>query len=203
VANARRAAAGEGSPQLLAAGVSIATAVSFLRVFAIAAVLQPKLLIAMGLPLIAAAAVAVAFAIVSVLLRSTGERQQQEVDFRNPFEFWSVVSFAVFLSAIIVLSRAVGESFGAQGAIIGAVVVGLADVDSLTISMARLMPDTLTLDSAACAILAAVASNTLSKIAIGAAIDRGRFAASIAVMALLCLAVAGAVLALTLALAAR
>src|SRR6478735_2869167 len=65
LANARRAATGEGSPQLLAAGASIATAVSFLRVFVIAAALQPKLLIAMGPALIAAAAVAVAFAIVS------------------------------------------------------------------------------------------------------------------------------------------
>lgn len=43
VANARHAAANEGAPLLLAAGVSVATAVSFLRVFTIAAVLQPKL----------------------------------------------------------------------------------------------------------------------------------------------------------------
>ncbi len=37
LANARRAAAGEGSPHLLAAGVSLATAVSFVRVLAIVA----------------------------------------------------------------------------------------------------------------------------------------------------------------------
>ena len=46
LANARRAAAGEGSPQLLAAGVSLATAVSFVRVLAIVAVLRPSLLVA-------------------------------------------------------------------------------------------------------------------------------------------------------------
>jgi hypothetical protein len=40
----------------------------------------------------------------------------------------------------------------------------------------------------------------VSKIAIGAVIGRGRFAAEIAVMAVICLAAAGAVLGLTLAL---
>jgi uncharacterized membrane protein (DUF4010 family) len=200
VANARHAAANEGAPLLLAAGVSVATAVSFLRVFTIAAVLQPKLLVMIGPTLITAAAVAVGFAIVSVLWRRAGEHRQQMVDFRNPFGFWSVIGFAFFLSAIIVLGRAVGESFGAQGAIIGAIVVGLVDVDSVTISMARLTPSTLTFDSAAYAILAAVASDTVSKVAIGAVIGRGRFAAEIAVMAVVCLAAAGAVLGLTLAL---
>lgn len=153
-----------------------------------------------GPTLITAAAVAVGFAIVSVLWRRAGEHRQQMVDFRNPFGFWSVIGFAFFLSAIIVLGRAVGESFGAQGAIIGAIVVGLVDVDSVTISMARLTPSTLTFDSAAYAILAAVASDTVSKVAIGAVIGRGRFAAEIAVMAVVCLAAAGAVLGLTLAL---
>jgi uncharacterized membrane protein (DUF4010 family) len=42
--NARRAAAGEGSPTLLAAGVALATAISFLRVVVIVAALQPTLL---------------------------------------------------------------------------------------------------------------------------------------------------------------
>ena len=42
---ARRAAVHEGPLELLAAGVSVATAVSFLRVFAIAAALQPRLLL--------------------------------------------------------------------------------------------------------------------------------------------------------------
>ena len=43
-ANARRAAAGEGSPDLLAAGVAVATAISFLRVVVLVAVLKPSLL---------------------------------------------------------------------------------------------------------------------------------------------------------------
>ena len=100
-----------------------------------------------------------------------------------------MVGFAVFLAAIIVLGRAIGERFGDTGAIIGAVVVGLADVDSITVSITRLTPELLSTESATVAILAAVASNTVTKIVIGAAVGRGRFALLIAAMALACLLV--------------
>jgi uncharacterized membrane protein (DUF4010 family) len=198
VTNARRAAAGEGSPRLLAAGVAVATSVSFMRVLTIAAVMQPRLLLLIGPTLVASALVAVGIGLVSAFWRRSGAARQQSVEFRNPFGFWSVVGFAIFLAAIIVLGRMVGETFGAAGAIVGAIAVGLVDVDSLTISMARLTPETLALRDAGYAILAAVISNTVSKIAIGAAMGRGRFAAEIAVMAMLCIVVGGAALALTL-----
>jgi len=200
VANARRAAAGEGSPRLLAAGVAVGTAVSFLRVFAIATVLQPRLLILMGPALIAAAAVAVGFAMVSAFWRETGVHQQQEVQFRNPFGFPSVIGLAVFLGAIILLGRAAGERFGAAGAIIVAIIVGFADADSVTVSMAHLTPAPLTLENVAYTILAAVASNTVSKVAIGAVVGHGWFAAEIGVMAGLCFVAAGIALALTFVL---
>jgi uncharacterized membrane protein (DUF4010 family) len=196
VANARRAAVGEGSSRLLAAGVSVATAVSFLRVFAIAAVLQPQLLLVMGPTLIAAAAAAVGYAVVSAFWRM-GDADEVQMEFRNPFGFWSVVGFAIFLGVIIVLGRAVGEGFGAEGAIAGAIIVGLVDVDSVTISMARLTPGILSLNGAAYAILAAVASDTISKIVIGAGIGRGRFAGEIGAMAVFCFVAAGLALGLT------
>jgi uncharacterized membrane protein (DUF4010 family) len=202
VTNARRAAAHEGSPELLAAGVSVATAVSFLRVFTLAALLQPKLLIVIGPTLIGAAAAAVGIAMVSSFWRNPGAYELKVTKFRNPFGFWSVTGLAIFLGTIIVLGRAVGERFGAEGAIVGAIVVGLVDVDAATISMARLPLHMLSSDGAAYAILAAVASDTVSKVAIGAVIGRGRFAAEIGMMAVLCLTVAGAILGLTVVLLA-
>jgi uncharacterized membrane protein (DUF4010 family) len=84
----------------------------------------------------------------------------------------------------------------------GAIFVGLADIDAITVSMARLTPGTLTASDAALAILAAVASNTVSKIAIGAAIGRGPFAAEIATMTLACLLVGAVALWLTFVFAA-
>jgi len=181
-ANARRAAAGEGTPRLLAAGVSLANAISFARVAAIAGVLKPALLVMLGPPLIAAALAAIAMAFAAVYWRAAGEDDRRTVEFRNPFEFWSVVGFAVLLGAVIVAGRILGERAGATGAIIGAAAMGLADVDAVTVAMTRLIPAPLTLESAGYAILAAVAGNMASKIAIGAAIGRCRFAVGVVLM---------------------
>jgi uncharacterized membrane protein (DUF4010 family) len=135
-------------------------------------------------PLAAAGVAATGFAVVSAYWRKGDDRDVQTVEFRNPFEFWSVVGFAVLLGAVIVIGRFLGESLGTTGAVVGAAALGLADVDAITVSMARLAPQPLSVQSASYAILAAVASNTLSKLAIGAAIGRGWFAAEVAAMSL-------------------
>jgi uncharacterized membrane protein (DUF4010 family) len=186
--NARRAAAGEGAPRLLAAGVSAATAVSFLRVIAIVAVMKPVLLILISPALAVAALVAVLHALASVYWRAASERRDEPppVEFRNPFSFWPVVGFAVFLGVVIVLGRAVGEAFGAGGVLLGAAGLGLADVDAITISMSRLVPAPLTQLGAAEAILAAVASNMFSKLVIAGSTGRGRFAGEVAAMTVGC-----------------
>lgn len=200
ITNARRAATGEGSPRLLAAGVAIATAISFLRVAAIVAVMQPTLLILIGPALMAATTVAVGFGFFTVLRWNSDSIPQKEMTFRNPFGFFSVIAFTILLSAMIVLGRALGEGLGAGGAIAGSIAVGLVDVDSVTVAMARLTPYPLRPEDVAYAILAAVASNILSKVAIGAVAGRYRFAIEVGAMALLCVLAGGATLALTLTL---
>jgi uncharacterized membrane protein (DUF4010 family) len=197
ITNARHAAAAEGSPRLLAAGVAVASAVMFLRVVGIVAALKAELLVLAAPALLAAALAAAGFAVACMTSRPKGE-QYSGAKFRNPFDFLTVVGFAVFLGAIMVLARAVGEAFGAAGAVAGAIVVGLADVDAITVSIVHLTPATLTRAQAVVAILAAVGSDTVSKVAIGGAIGRGWFAADLAVMALACLAAGGAVASLTL-----
>ena len=186
--SARRAAAGEGAPRLLAAGVATATAISFLRVIAIIAVMQPVLLALIG-PALAAATLAAAFySVGAVYWRAAGARNENPpaAEFVNPFSFWPVVGFAIFLGIVIVLGHAIGATFGASGALLGAAGVGLADVDAITVSMARLVPAPLSQLGASAAILAAVASNMLSKLVIAAVIGRGRFAAEVAAMTVGC-----------------
>jgi len=187
--NARRAAAGEGSPVVLAAGVATASAVSFARVGAIVAALKPVLLPFVLPPLAAATIVAIGYALISVYWRPRKDARGQAAKFRNPFGFWSVVGFAVLLALIVLAGRLLGEWLGAAGAIAGAFALGLADVDAITVSMARLAPQPLSPQFAALAILAAVVSNTLAKIAIGAAVGRGAFALNIAAVHMGCLAV--------------
>ena len=200
ISNARRAAAGEGSPRLLAAGVALASAVMFLRVAVIIMVLNPGLLVLAGPALGTASALAIGFAVAGALRCQREGREYPDMQFRNPFGFWAVVGFAVVLATIMVLGRVISETFGGTGAMIGAVVVGLADVDTITVSITRLTPGPLDAESAAFAILAAAASDTVSKIAIGAVVGRGWFAFLIAVMALTCLIAGAVALAATLAL---
>jgi uncharacterized membrane protein (DUF4010 family) len=182
ISNARQAAAGEGSTRLLSAGVSLASAIMFVRVGVIVALINASLL-GRVVPALAAAGLT-AFGFAALYGRSPSSQSPQAVTFKNPFEFWSVLGFAIVLGAMIVVSRIVGEHFGATGAIIGSAVAGLADVDAISVSMARLAPQTLAPRIASLAILVAVATDTISKVAIGAAIGRGRFALEIAIMAL-------------------
>jgi uncharacterized membrane protein (DUF4010 family) len=115
--NARRAASGEGAPRLLAAKVSVATAVSFIRVIAIVAVIKRVLLTLIAPSFAAATLLAVLHALVSIYWRGDGERSDEPppTEFRNPFSFWPVVGFAIFLGIVIVLGHAIGETFGAGG----------------------------------------------------------------------------------------
>lgn len=188
MANAKRAATGERAPRLLAAGVSIATAVSFMCVIAIVAVIKPVLLILIGPALLAATVVAAIRAVASVYWHKPGEQEDTppSADFKNPFSFWPVDGFAIFLAIVIMLGHAIGETFGANGALIGAAGLRLADVDAVTVSLARLVPEPLGARGAGAAILAAVASNTLSKLAIGTLVGRGRSAAEVAGMTAAC-----------------
>jgi uncharacterized membrane protein (DUF4010 family) len=201
VTNARRAAAGEGARRLLAAGVAVASAIMFLRIVAIVAAVNAQLLLLVAPALLAAAVTALGFALVWAF-RQKADAGEHRSRFRNPFDFWSVVGFALFLAAIIVLGRAVGETLGATGAVAGAMAVGLADVDAVTVSMAHLAPGTLSAPQAALAILGAAAGGTVSKAAVSAAIGRGTFAAEIAAMAASCLAIGAGALWATFALIA-
>jgi uncharacterized membrane protein (DUF4010 family) len=132
IANAQGAASQEGSPRILAAGVAMASAVMFLRACAIVLAVNVSLLEFLAPPLLAAAAAAVVSALIGAYWRHSEVPDAQTFKFSNPFAFWTVVGFALFLGAVIVVARLVGEWLGGVGAIIGAAVVGLVDVDAIT-----------------------------------------------------------------------
>jgi uncharacterized membrane protein (DUF4010 family) len=172
----------------LVSSTATASAISFLRVIGIVAVLKPVLLVWIVSALAAATLVAVAYAVATVhwLTSGEGDRKLAPAEFKNPFSLLPVVGFAVFLGIVIVAGHALGEAFGKSGALLGAAGLGLADVDAVTVAMARLAPEPLSRLGASEAILAAVASNMLSKLVIAMAIGRGRFAAEMTAMTVGC-----------------
>jgi uncharacterized membrane protein (DUF4010 family) len=171
---------------VLAAGTALATAVSFMRVASIVAVLNPAMLAMAGLPLLCGALAAVTFAAVAIRWPDGVPSNGSPVEFRNPFGFFSVVGMALSMGIIMLVGRILSERFGASGATVTAAVTGLFDVDAMAVSMTQLAPRVLDTETAAHAILAGVASATLGKVAIGAIIGRGRFAIAIGGMSILC-----------------
>lgn len=181
LASARRAAAHEGSPHVQAAGVSLAMAVSFVRVIVIAGALAPATIWWIAPSLAAATVAAAAAALVLVKLASAQKPDRIDVPFRNPFSFWSVILMAVSIGVLIVIGRWINASFGAVGVVAAAATMGLFDVDAMTVSMARLVPHALAVPGATIAILAGVASNTLVKLVMAVMIGRGRFSRDTAI----------------------
>jgi uncharacterized membrane protein (DUF4010 family) len=201
LANARHAAQSKGTPRILVAGVALATAISFLRVIAVVAALKPEILWHAAAPLAAATLAAAGIAGLFAFRGRGGE--ETRIALRNPFQFWPVIGFALFLGVIVLLAQLANRWFGAAGTMVGAAALGLADVDAVTVSLARLVPEALGAREAAFGVLAAVATNTLSKLVIGAGIGGAAFARLVGVLALACYAGAGLVLWLTLSMLDR
>jgi len=183
VNNARQASAAGAPYRLLVAGVAAANSVMLIRICAIAALLNNQLFMLIWPPLCAAAAVGAIFAYGCAHWEPNTGYQLRQYKLPNPLSFTYIVGFAAFLSIMILAGRIVGERYGGTGALVGATIAGLFDVDAITVSLAQLAPQSLSLQEAAIAILAAAAADTTSKAAIGAAIGRGRFALSIAILA--------------------
>jgi uncharacterized membrane protein (DUF4010 family) len=192
ISNARRAAAGEGDPRLLAAGASLATAVSLVRTVALIAALNLDVMAITVAPLLVGAAVMAGAASLLAFGQLREEADGARFGFRNPFELTSVLLLALFLAAILMGSQVLHAYFGAAGAIAMAVFAGIADTDGIAVSMSRLAPAQLPVSLAGWAVLAAVASNTLSKWAIGVLWGGARFAAPLTIVTLAALAAAAA-----------
>jgi len=190
ISNARRAASGEGDPRLLAAGALLATAVSLTRVLALVSVLNADLLAVAAPPLVVGALVTVAGAYFMAFGHTEDGPDEVSFGFSNPFELVSVFLFALFLAAVVIASRILNEYFGAAGAIVMAVIAGIGDADAIAISMARLAPEQISASAAAWAVLAAVASNTVSKMVMGVMWGGRRFAVPVTVVTVAALAAA-------------
>jgi uncharacterized membrane protein (DUF4010 family) len=153
--------------RLLAAGVMLASGMMMLRVLVVVGIINVALLEMLALPLLLAAlAQAGAAGVLGNWARDDREAAGALV-LRNPFELSVVLQFGALLAIIMVLAKGLAARAGAYGAYALAAVSGIVDVDAISISLARLAPQGLSADSAALAILLAVAVNTATKAVLG------------------------------------
>ena len=84
----------------------------------------------------------------------------------NPLQLAGALQMALLFQAVLMLVHVAGRAAGEAGVFGSATVLGLTDVDALTVSMARGVAQTVSLHTAAAAIALGVLSNTALKLAV-------------------------------------
>ena len=131
-----------------------------LRVLAITALLNVPLALVLAPPMIAAALAQGLSAFGLVRSDQNGENTNPPLAHKNPFRLGEVLRFGALLAVVIFAAEVARQKFGEGGLLTVAALSGLADVDAMTLSAARMSGD---LSGPAHAILLAVAVNTAAK----------------------------------------
>jgi uncharacterized membrane protein (DUF4010 family) len=163
---ARRAKSDPGLVPQARAGITLATAVMYLRVLVIVSVFNLPLakvlwpaLASLGIAGLIVGAVQYRYATPSRKSAADLAPTQQ----RNPLELGTAAIFAALFLVITLVSTWVGSEFGRSGIFVLAAVVGIADIDPFVLNLAQGGVADLSASIAAAAILVSTASNNLLK----------------------------------------
>ena len=157
----------------LAIGVIGACTVLLPRIAITSFVLNPpvgRALVPYLLPGLVAGAIIVAIA----LRRPTGAAPPRDEE-RNPLRLVSAIQMALLFQVALTASTLAAQYWGGRGVISSAVVLGLTDMDALTVAMNHLASSPETVLLAAKAIAIGVLTNTVFKAAVATVIGTGRF----------------------------
>lgn len=172
-ASLARMAVSSGTPaRLLVAGMLVAGIVMQLRVLVLALVLRAGLLPILLPPMLAGVLTSLAIAVWMARASADhppGDQATPELGIRSPLDLMGALRMAGVIAVVILVAGLVQRQFGTAGLYIVAAVSGIADVDAITISSARMAGDP---QASATAILIAVAVNSCSKALIAAWIGR-------------------------------
>lgn len=164
---ARLAVEHEEQRRLCVAGALLASMVAAPRVLILVALVNAGLLGRLAAPL-GVAALILAAASAGLLARALPEAENEaSLNLRNPLDLRTVLKFGLLFMIIAALAKLAASFGGGAGAYGVAAVAGLADVDAITLSLARLARDKLGADTASAAICLALAVNMLSKTVLG------------------------------------
>jgi uncharacterized membrane protein (DUF4010 family) len=158
----RMARRNAGIAPMLATGILLACGTMFPRMLLLASLLNPQLF----RPLLLPAAVMACLVYVPALWQWRSHRHAStgtESPVTNPLELKAALSFGVLLALVILLSKALRTWFGDAGMLVLAAASGVADVDAITLSLAGMTGEGLSLSVVVLGIVIAAAVNTLTK----------------------------------------
>jgi uncharacterized membrane protein (DUF4010 family) len=188
VSFARMGRADPGMQPLLAAGVALANTTMYVRLWAIVMILNADVgsRLAVTLGAMALAGLAGTF----LLWRHrVDEGKPGAMALANPFELGMAMKFAVLLTTVLLASKVLQGWAGQAGLYLLAGVAGLADVDAIAISMARIGGNSAPVAVAAGAITIAAFVNTAVKAALVGVLCGGVMARRIALLVAVLVAV--------------
>jgi uncharacterized membrane protein (DUF4010 family) len=160
---AERSRDSTGLDRPFALAVLLAWAIMYLRVIVEVGVVHLPLLAVVWAPVVGVFGTSLAYCIY-LYWRQPSQEQEEPPTVRNPFRLAPALSFGVLYAVILVVSNGAQSYFGDAGVYVSSLVAGLADVDAITLSMARLHESGDVADGTATrAILIAAAANTVLK----------------------------------------
>jgi uncharacterized membrane protein (DUF4010 family) len=176
------------SARLLAGGILLAGVTMLVRLVVLAGMLNPELIAIVLGPALAAAAVLLLGAAVGLWGKRDDATEHLQLNISNPFDLGTVFQLAGLIAVILVAAKAVASRAGNAGLFLLASVSAIADVDALTLSMARLAGQQVAFTDAATAILIAASTNTATKAAMAAFVGGRRIGAAVGTVSVLAIA---------------
>ena len=147
------------------AGAVLSSIATFVQMSVLIGLVQPPLLKALALPLLAGGVVASLYGLY-FLLRSRRDEVSTPVeqDRGRAFNLRTSITFALLLGAVMTVSAALNAWLGDQGLVLGALVAGLADAHATAASTASLVASgKIQATQAVLPILLGLTTNTLTK----------------------------------------
>ena len=147
---------------LLGSGILLACGTMFPRVLLIASVVNPSLFSVLLSPMLIMT-VFTLFSAAIIWRKNDGLETGELSGLINPLELKPALFFGLLLVIVILLGKAAVHYFGEKGILALAFVSGIADVDPINLTMARMSISELSVDIVVLAIVIASSANTLVK----------------------------------------
>jgi uncharacterized membrane protein (DUF4010 family) len=157
----------------LAFGAAAANAMLYPRVLVATVILNPAVVPPL-LPYLVAPAVAAASVAAAGAIRSPAEGAP-EVSLRNPLQLVAALQMALLFQGVLLGVHLARQAWGSSGVFTSAAILGLTDVDALTVSMTRDVAQTVSPAVAATAIAVGVLANTGMKLGLAVFLGSRRF----------------------------
>ena len=167
---ARRLGEGEQGP--LTAGILIASAVMYIRVALLIAILSPSTLIPFVAVTAPASIAGIAIALIAWLRASKSSKTGAQPS-HNPIELGPALGFVAIVAAGALATRWAQQSFGQSGTAASLFFTGTFDVDAAIVTLSGLPVDAIARELAAIAIAGTIIANMLFKMFV-AAVYAGR-----------------------------